>query len=129
MKLVSFMIAGLLLASCTKNTINANPVTPGDSLYNLSISTDKAVYSPGETAILKVNTAPPDCMVRYLHLGEVLKDEPLTTSTWNWQLPAGDYTGYLVEIYKKTGSEEKPLMYLLMVCIFPGMDSFQHTVL
>src|SRR5665647_1939574 len=109
MKLVSFIIAGMLLASCTKNTINANPVTPGDSLYNLSISTDKAVYSPGGTVIFNLNTAPPDCMVRYLHLGEVLKDEPLTTSNWNWQLPSGDYTGYLVEIYKKTGSEEKTL--------------------
>ena len=109
MKLIPFVLAGIFVMSCAKNKSNANPVTPGDSLYNLSISTDKAVYSPGETVIFKLNTAPLDCRVRYHHLGEILKDEPLTTSAWNWQLPAGDYTGYLVEIYKKTGSEQKPL--------------------
>lgn len=109
MKLISFVIAGILLVSCAKNTSNANPVTPGDSLYNLSISTDKAVYSPGETVVFNMNTIPAGCMVRYHHLGVVLKDEPLTIATWNWQLPAADYTGYLVEIYKKTGSEEKPM--------------------
>lgn len=109
MKIISFVIGGIFLASCAKNQSNANPVTLGDTLYNPSLSTNKAVYSPGENVLFSINTAPAGCMVRYRHLGEVLKDEPLTTSTWNWQLPAGDYNGYLVEIYKKTGSEEKPL--------------------
>ena len=101
MKLLSVIIVGMLLTSCAKNKSNANPVTPGDSLYNLSLSTDKAVYSPGESVLFTINQLPVDCLVRYRHLNEVLKDEPLKSSTWNWQLPSADFKGYLVEIYTK----------------------------
>ena len=108
MNIISFITAAIFLASCAKNKSTANPVTPGDSLYNLSLSTDKAVYNPGENVVFKINKASAGCMVRYRHFTEVLKDEPLTASTWNWQLPAANYIGYLIEIYKK-GNEEKAL--------------------
>ena len=109
MKIISLVITGIFLVSCAKNKSTANPITPGDSINNLYLSTDKAVYSPGENASFNVNAVPAGCMVRYRHLGEILKEESLTTRTWSWHLPTEDYKGYLVEIYEKTGSEEKQL--------------------
>jgi dextranase len=109
MKLLSIVIAGMLLTSCAKNKSYANPVTPGDSLHHISLSINKAVYNPGESVLFTINPLPVDARVRYRHLNEILKDEPLQSSTWNWQLPSADYKGYLAEIYTKTGSDEKPL--------------------
>ncbi len=109
MKILAIAITGLLLTSCAKNKTHANPITTGDSLNNLSISTDKAVYKPGANVVLTVSTVPTKCMVRYFHLGQILKEEPLSAATWTWQLPSTDYRGYLVEVYKKNGAEEKSL--------------------
>ncbi|MEP6927106.1 MAG: glycoside hydrolase family 66 protein [Ginsengibacter sp.] len=107
--IIVLTFTGIFLTSCTKNKISANPVTPGESLYNLSLSTDKAVYNPGENVLFKINEVPAGCTIRYRHLGTILKEEPLSASNWNWQLPSQNYYGYLVEIYKKTRTEEKPL--------------------
>ncbi len=109
MKLMSFVIAGMLLTSCAKNKSNANPVTPGDSLYNLSLSTNKAVYRPGEMVLFTADKLPVNCRLRYRHLDEVLKDEPFTSSSWNWTLPPSDFKGYLVEVYTRTGNEERSI--------------------
>ena len=68
MKLLSIVIAGMLLTSCAKNKSYANPVTPGDSLHHVSLSTDKAVYNPGESVLFTINPLPVDGRVRYRHL-------------------------------------------------------------
>lgn len=109
MKILAVAFTGMLLISCSKNKIHANPITTGDSLNNITLSTDKAVYNPGANVVFKINTVPSGCMVRYYHLGQVLKEESLTAASWSWQAPPADYTGYLVEIYKKSGADEKAL--------------------
>lgn len=99
----------LLLPSCKKNTINANPVTPGNSLNDITIQTDKAVYSPGEKVTLILSKIPKDGRVRYRHLDQILKDEPILSAQWDWLPPPTDFKGYLVEIYRKSGNTEKTL--------------------
>lgn len=99
----------LLLPSCKKNTINANPVTPGNSLNEITIQTDKAVYSPGEKVTLILSKIPKDGRVRYRHLDQILKDEPILSAQWDWLPPPTDFKGYLVEIYRKSGDTEKTL--------------------
>lgn len=110
MKLMSYLLALMLITSCAKNNSNANPVTPGDSLYQINISTDKAVYQPGENVSFTINTLPADGRARYRHLNEVIKDEPITSTSWTWKSPSADFKGYLIEIYTKNGSVEKPLV-------------------
>ena len=109
MKILAIAFTGMLLFSCAKNKTHANPITTGDSLNNITLITDKAVYSPGANVVFKINTLPTGCTVRYYHLGQVLKEELLTSASWSWQAPPADYTGYLVEIYRKSGADEKAL--------------------
>ena len=100
MKIISLVFTWIILASCAKNKTNANPVTTGDSLNNLSLSTDKAVYKPDDNVLFTMNSAPAGCIIRYRHLDEILKEEPLNATTWSWQLPSANFYGYLAEIYK-----------------------------
>lgn len=76
-----------------------NQVTP--SFSNESISTDKAVYNPGDevTFIIVNSTLPTTAKVRYKHLNTILSEAAITGSTWKWTTPATDYTGYIAEVY------------------------------
>ncbi len=104
-----FVVCSLILVSCedyydTKN----NPVTYGDTYLNIGISTDKAVYKPGETVHFTLREKPADNLkVRYSHLGKVLKEENLPGAAWTWTTPSEDFKGYLVDIYETGGNSEK----------------------
>jgi dextranase len=99
-----------LVSSCTKNHSNANPITYGDTLTNLTIATNKAVYAPGETISFTVSTVPQNTYVRYWHLNDLVKEDALINSSWNWIAPPADFTGYLVELVAKKGSSEQGLV-------------------
>src|SRR5690606_7187362 len=66
-----------------------------------------AVYQPGEIVTFTISALPANSRARYRHLDEVIKDEALNSTTWNWQPPATDLKGYLVEIYTKNDDKEK----------------------
>ncbi len=97
----------IILTSCTKDEIAANPITPGLSTY--TVSSDKAVYQPGDKVVLTLNVLPVGAVVRYRHLNETIREEALTSTSWNWQAPATDFSGYLVEVYNKEAGVEKTL--------------------
>jgi dextranase len=98
------LIAGLL--ACKKGSSgNSNPITPGQTTY--TISTNKAVYSPGESVSFKLNAILTGGFVRYWYLNEIIKEESLNTATWNWQPPLTDYRGYFVEVFTKENGTEK----------------------
>lgn len=95
--------------ACKKTKVNAPPVivfpfpenvaTPG---YNqVSISTDKAAYLPGEDVFFTINlgTLPGNVKVRYKYLNNVLSESVITSSTWSWRPPAVDFRGYYAEVY------------------------------
>ncbi len=111
MRVFTILISCLLIfSSCKqKNNQQVNPMTRGDSFGNLNLETDKAVYSPGETVTFKMSMLPENTKVRYLHLNEVLKEDPVNSLTWTWHPPTTNYKGYMIEIYSKSGEEDKTL--------------------
>ncbi len=84
----------------------ANVVTP--NYNNVSISTDKVSYKPGEAVNFTIDYAKlsVSVKVRYKFLNTVLSDLPVTASTWNWQTPADDYRGYIAEVYSSVNNVE-----------------------
>lgn len=104
-----FVACSLIFASCedyydTKN----NPITYGDTYLNIGVTTDKAVYKPGETVHFTLKEKPAgNLKVRYSHLGEVIKEENLPGTSWSWTAPSEDFRGYLVDIYETEGDGEK----------------------
>lgn len=88
----------------TKN----DPVIYGETYFNATLTTDKACYQPGETVHFTLKDKPSgNLKVRYSHLGEVLKEESLSSESWSWQTPADDYKGYMVDIYATEDGTEK----------------------
>lgn len=115
MELISKMMFALLLfASCssddTFNISKASSLQPAveiDSRLTLELSTDKALYAPGQTISFSVKgNLPAGATVRYRHGADVVEEQPLPGSTWTWTAPSQDFTGYLVDIYTKNGSIE-----------------------
>ncbi len=99
---ILFLASSLSLSSCEKlyETDN-NPIIYGETYLKLNINTDKAVYAPGSQVQFTLKEMPSgNYKVRYSHLGEVLKEENLTSTTWTWTVPQDDFKGYLVEIYQ-----------------------------
>ena len=83
-----------------------NPVTP--LFAALSITTDKAVYNPGDKVIFTIDnsTLPASAKVRYKFKNAVLEDVPVTAATWNWQAPTTDFCGYIAEVYASSNNVE-----------------------
>ena len=115
MELISKMMFALLLfASCssddTFNISKASSLQPAveiTSRLTLELSTDKALYAPGQTISFSVKgNLPAGATVRYRHGADVVEEQPLSGSTWTWTAPSQDFTGYLVDIYTKNGSIE-----------------------
>lgn len=115
MELISKMMFALLLfASCSSddsfNISKASSLQPAveiTSRLTLELSTDKALYAPGQTISFSVKgDLPAGATVRYRHGADVVEEQPLPGSTWTWTAPSQDFTGYLVDIYTKNGSGE-----------------------
>ncbi|MCR5003092.1 MAG: glycoside hydrolase family 66 protein [Bacteroidales bacterium] len=90
--------------SCTEDYPDENPVTYGDTYMETYLSTDKAVYAPGEVVSFSLNKMVPDvasAVVRYRCLNDVVKEETLTDTEWTWTAPEMDGVGYLVEVVAK----------------------------
>lgn len=111
MRVSVFLILFLIIfASCEeKNNQQPNPVTTGDSLNNVTVQTDKAVYGPGEPVTFELSVLPENTRVRYRHLNDILKEEAVTSLTWKWNPPSADFKGYLIELFTKNNDEEKIL--------------------
>ncbi len=98
----------LLICGCKKYSPKNNPVTYGQSAYNADISTDKAVYKPGEQVAFNLSKEMPATVkVRYRKQNITIQEDALQGNSWKWTPPATDFTGYLVDLYEKTGETEK----------------------
>ena len=113
-KYIYLFVALLFLsaAGCKKseseNPTPTTPTTPGAS--SIKLSTDKAIYSPGNTVTIQVEgNLPGAAKVRYRHLGEVVGEATASGSSWTWQPPTADFKGYMVEVYDVQNGEEKVL--------------------
>lgn len=103
---ISFLfIFSMLTSSCSKG--NTNSVKPAPVVTSVKISTDKACYAPGDEITFTIDKAlPATAKVRYRHLSKVIAENSISGKTWKWQAPAGDYTGYMVDVYDKVNGKE-----------------------
>ncbi len=84
----------------------ANQATP--SYLDLSISTDKAAYNPGDEVKFTIDNAtlPVTAKVRFKYLNTILSEAAVTSSNWKWIPPATDFRGYIAEVYSTTNGTE-----------------------
>lgn len=105
------LLAGCLLTACTKEEGYTGFADP-DAGKNaeISLSTDKAAYAPGETVTFTASQMPEGAIyIRYRHLDENLGEQAAAGTTWTWTAPDNDFTGYLVEVYQKSSEGETTL--------------------
>ena len=82
------------------------------SELTLSLSTDKACYSPGSTVTFTSEGTVPEgktLFVRYRHGNDIIQKDAFTFTngkTWKWQPPTNDFVGYLVDIYYVEDTKE-----------------------
>ncbi len=102
MHIVSILSSVLLIASCNLIEPEHDPITYGESYIPSLLSTDKAAYKPGEAVTFSINSLPEQTViVRYMHLGSVLKEETVSAKSWTWQPPTEDFQGYMAELRTK----------------------------
>ena len=120
-----FFATTLSLFSCEKNdTPSNNPITYGETYLKIDISTDKAVYTPGSTVRFSLASMPSGTYkVRYSYLGEVIKEEPLTSASWQWVTPADDYRGIWWKYTKKLAVNKILTAVLLWISLPIGQNS------
>jgi len=101
----------LLLAACDDqyNTEN-DRVTYGDTYLSITLTTNKAVYRPGEKVSFTLKEKPDGSLiVRYYHLDTLLGEEPVSGKEWKWTPPADDFSGYMAALFATGGGNEQLL--------------------
>lgn len=75
---------------------------------NVGITTDQAVYNPGDEVIFHTNSSSfmEGTKVRYKFLNRVLAEADVNSNTWKWKTPDQDYKGYTAEVYALKGTAE-----------------------
>ena len=110
-----FLAIPLLLLSCSNSGDDTNMSSiPTDIISSViktiagsgvEISTDKALYKPGESVGFSImGSIPAGVKVRYRKGSDVIACENLTSATWKWTAPQNDFTGYMVDVYASDGS-------------------------
>jgi len=96
----------ILTSSCSKGNNNAPSSVPS-TVTSVKISTDKASYLPGDMITFKIDhILPATAKVRYRHLSDVIAESPVLGTSWQWQAPNKDFTGYMVDIYDVVDGKE-----------------------
>ncbi len=89
----------ITLFACKKD--DPKEIVPPGTLFNShNILTNKAAYQPGETVVFKaLKNIPEGAKIRYRHLNQVLEENAVSGSEWQWTPPSTDFKGYLAEIF------------------------------
>lgn len=70
------------------------------------LGTDKVAYRPGEVVTFSLKNLPENAKVRYKHLGQVLSQSTVSSTTWTWQTPNEDFRGYMAELFVTKGGKD-----------------------
>lgn len=111
MRNYSFIFILLLVAmfGCEKSAPGSpeNPDEPAVPTV-VTVSTDKARYNPGDEVTFTTDQElTSGVKIRYRHLNELIAETSSAGKTWTWKVPAVDFTGYMVDIYKMVAGKEK----------------------
>lgn len=103
-----------ICVSCNRTVENPDsiPVAPANEatpdFNNVSITTDKATYTPGSVVTFTIDNSslPSTSKVRYKNLNKIVSEANVTGSIWTWTTPANDFTGYIAEVYASNNGTE-----------------------
>lgn len=108
-------LMAICLLACAPDNDGSNP-GPVVNLLGVTVSTDKAMYGPGEEVVFTLNTAVPSTVnVRYKHLDETLSESSIAGTTWKWTLPAADFKGYLAEIINEEEDGKETILTTIAI--------------
>lgn len=80
-------------------------VTQVNSNIYVNLTTDKAIYSPGDVVTFTADNLPSGTTkIRYRNNTDVIATASMTSKTWTWTAPSTDGTGYMVDLYQ-TGTD------------------------
>lgn len=106
MLLIAFLTFG-----CRNGEQKEEPQKPSNQVTKVTtitsdlcwdITTDKAIYAPGESVHFQSNGTPTEnTKVRYRSGSTIISDASLTEAEWTWEPPSQDGVGYLVEVYRQ----------------------------
>lgn len=135
-------IAGLALLTAACSNGNDDPAkepspTPGGgpsggvsdvtaitSDLSVDITTDKACYLPGEAVSFSIPSLPSGARVRYRNGAEIVKDDNLTSTRWEWTPSGADFTGYMAEIYRPAGENSETILGTIAVDVSSDWTKF-----
>ena len=140
---MNLLIAGLLILSTACSNSDDNPapapspvpgggpsggvesVTPIRSNLSVELNTDKACYAPGEAVRFTASEVPAGARIRYRSGAEVVKDEPLTATSWTWTPAGADFTGYMAEVYRQEPDHSETVLGTIAVDVSSDWTRFQ----
>ncbi len=101
-----FFAFSVLATSCSKgNNVPLSSIQ--NTASSVTISTDKACYSPDNVVTFTIDhTLPATAKVRYRHLLNVVAENTLSGTTWQWTAPNTDFTGYMVDVFDTVNGQE-----------------------
>jgi len=103
---LSFIFCGG--CNACQNTDDNHSTINKPTITSISLNIDKASYTPGDTVkFTSDKTLEGNVYVRYRYLSQIVENLNISGNSWIWIAPAGDYKGYLAEVYTKVGDTEK----------------------
>jgi len=122
---ILFVCLSFLFGGCNSGDKENNAPSNGTSVENVQLSTDKAVYSPGQTVIFTANKAlPSDVKIRYKYLNQIIKEEAYSSVSWTWNPPTDDFKGYLVDVYQTSTSGTETVLASVAVDVSSDWSRF-----
>lgn len=106
-RLLEISLAVVALAACngltpSEQTVSLDNLPVASELKEISFSSDKARYNPGDEVVFTSSVSKKDLGIRYWHLGEVIEENFVSnTREWKWTPPANDFKGYMAELVGK----------------------------
>lgn len=97
------LVVAIAIACATGCVDNESPSSRIPSLLTpgYTVSSDKAIYYPGEDVQITVAPAVEGSVgVRYKFLGEVIEETTVSAASFTWNPPDDDYRGYMVEVFE-----------------------------
>ncbi len=102
------LVSVTLISACSPKEDDPKPDGPNgpDPAGDISLETDKSRYQQGATVKFTASQSLDGYLARYKYLDEIVAEQTLSSSTWQWTTPQDDFRGYLVEILSAIDAEE-----------------------
>lgn len=111
-KITGVLFAAVLAMAiaCNDDEGGAIDYTPDPVANTVELVTDKAAYNPGDAVTFTADKTYDNAFIRYMHLGTVLEEVPMTGTGWTWTPPTTDFQGYMAEIFIRNADNSEEVV-------------------